>query len=303
MYGQSPLIFLFSSLFGIVPIGILVLAIVALLGGRGDPDPKGKRPYSIYLFGVIYLSLFTIVIASFLAITSLTGLAFDSDDDAGSRHRMSSSSSPFSSPSESIEVSPPPPVTMMEGEMAPPYEGGENGQFGEGPDQGQYDSGYDDSENYSESYDESGDYYEGEGDPEDEAVRMVVSAAIVILAAGLLLAFHLRRARDLLAQPDFPGSAAWRTYVAYLYLALFTAILPGIIFVGMGLYGAFQAIAPGIASSSGIGERNEGFELLLNSAMFGAISFLVVLVHWRRSKTARGEEPVPPKPSEPATQS
>ena len=53
-------------------LGIVVLGIIALSGGRGEPDPAGDRAYSLYLSLVSYVAMFTLLIAV-AAIMSTAG--------------------------------------------------------------------------------------------------------------------------------------------------------------------------------------------------------------------------------------
>ena len=59
------LITLLLSLLGLVVIltvvGVLVIVIVS---NRADPDPSGRRPLSVYLFGISFVTLLTAVIGS-----------------------------------------------------------------------------------------------------------------------------------------------------------------------------------------------------------------------------------------------
>jgi hypothetical protein len=45
--------------FGILLLGVVVLAIAALVGRRAAPDPTGRRPFAIYLLSVMFITLLT----------------------------------------------------------------------------------------------------------------------------------------------------------------------------------------------------------------------------------------------------
>lgn len=69
-YGSALL--LGSLLTGIVPLGLLVLAIIAVATGRGEQDPTGRRGTAIYLSGVLFITLFLSLFAVYLAVDALT---------------------------------------------------------------------------------------------------------------------------------------------------------------------------------------------------------------------------------------
>lgn len=49
-------------------VGTLVILIVA---NRADPDPSGKRPFVVYLFAISFLAIWTALVGSALAVSSL----------------------------------------------------------------------------------------------------------------------------------------------------------------------------------------------------------------------------------------
>ena len=65
-------------------VGLVVLAVVALAGNRGDPDPHGHRPRALYLCLVTFVALFTLVYAAQTVVSALANLALiDLGDAAG----------------------------------------------------------------------------------------------------------------------------------------------------------------------------------------------------------------------------
>jgi hypothetical protein len=52
-----------AGFFFVLPIGLLVLVILVLAGGRGEVDDTGRRTYTLYLGVVSFIALFTAVIA------------------------------------------------------------------------------------------------------------------------------------------------------------------------------------------------------------------------------------------------
>src|SRR5207302_1522420 len=65
---------------GIVPLGLIILLIVAVTGGRNEPDPEGERPAALYYAGVMFVALFTLLFAVFTVVASLLNLTVDKND-------------------------------------------------------------------------------------------------------------------------------------------------------------------------------------------------------------------------------
>jgi hypothetical protein len=63
-------------------VGVLLLAVIILATGRGEPDPKGRRAFAVYVSAVSFIALFTLVLATFAAVTSLAGLVEDDEEPA-----------------------------------------------------------------------------------------------------------------------------------------------------------------------------------------------------------------------------
>jgi heme/copper-type cytochrome/quinol oxidase subunit 2 len=69
-----------------VPLGVLVLAVIILAAGRGEPDTTGRRAFAVYLAAVNFVAIFTLVLASFAAVQSLADLVVDGkSEDAAVR--------------------------------------------------------------------------------------------------------------------------------------------------------------------------------------------------------------------------
>jgi hypothetical protein len=45
--------------FGLLLLGAVVFAALAVVGRRAAPDPTGRRPFAIYLLSVMFIALFT----------------------------------------------------------------------------------------------------------------------------------------------------------------------------------------------------------------------------------------------------
>jgi hypothetical protein len=64
-----------------VPLGVLVLAVIILAAGRGEPDTTGRRAFAVYLGAVNFVAVFTLVFASFATVQSLASLVVDGTDE------------------------------------------------------------------------------------------------------------------------------------------------------------------------------------------------------------------------------
>ncbi len=63
----------------VVPLGVLVLAVIILAAGRGEPDTTGRRALSVYLAAVNFVAIFTLVFASYATVQSLSRLVVDGE--------------------------------------------------------------------------------------------------------------------------------------------------------------------------------------------------------------------------------
>jgi hypothetical protein len=79
-YGYGGMEFLLMPL---ALVGLVVLAVVALAGTRGDPDPHGHRPRTLYLCLVTFVALFTLVYAAATAVSAVANLALVDLGDSG----------------------------------------------------------------------------------------------------------------------------------------------------------------------------------------------------------------------------
>ena len=85
-----------SVLFSLVPLVLIV--VVFLVAGRGEPDPEGRRPYASYLCAVSFVAVFIALFALFGVATSIADVVQSNDDF------ISSSSGGFSSDSISSQI-------------------------------------------------------------------------------------------------------------------------------------------------------------------------------------------------------
>ena len=61
-------------------VGIFAVVVVA---NRGDPDPTGRRPMSVYLFGVSFFTVFAALFGSFAVVQSVVQLIGTNTSQAG----------------------------------------------------------------------------------------------------------------------------------------------------------------------------------------------------------------------------
>ncbi len=72
-----------SSFVGLALEALVVLALIAVVGvfviivvaNRADPDPSGRRPQSVYLFAVSFVTITTSILGSFVVVAALVQLA------------------------------------------------------------------------------------------------------------------------------------------------------------------------------------------------------------------------------------
>jgi hypothetical protein len=111
--------------------------------------------------------------------------------------------------------------------------------------------------------------------------RGVVQAALVLLAAAVILAFHRRHRAVVVAAPGFDATAGGRVDVAFRYATCFTAAFVILMSLAFGLYGLFQAVAPGVAAAGGGSTaRERGIATAISLLALGVGSVVVFRAHW-----------------------
>lgn len=126
----------------------------------------------------------------------------------------------------------------------------------------------------------------------DRVLRGTVQGALVFLAAGGVLWFHHRRRRDLLGDPDFDGSAAWRADRAYVYAVCFTAILIVLYAAGFGSYNVFRIIGPGVfGSGDDTAVRQSALQALITLAWLTVAAAAIFRYYWLQIHPAAGAPP------------
>jgi hypothetical protein len=276
------------SLFGlellipIVFIGLIVMAIGAFSSDRREPDPTGRRPYAVYLFSVVFVTLFIVLFSGISVVSSIVRIALPETDVFSQSFGYGGSSAGFGS-----KVAPIPagvPYAPAPNQPAPPYAtlrpiaalqpGQETPTLS--PNEAPLVQRY---------------------NPDDERIRSAVQAGLVAIASGLVLLFHARRADELVHDAAFAEGPARRTYHVYLYAVCFVAILTTLVAGAVAVYGLFRIIAPGTA---GFGphsvERNAGISELVTSGVLALVAGAIFHFHWRRvprRPTPAAEAPAP----------
>jgi hypothetical protein len=242
----------FAVLVPVLLLGVLVLVVAAVAGGRNEADPDGERPLALYLAAMAFVTIFL----SLGAFSTIVASAVDAGlgDDGPS----------FTS-TESI--------TIGEGPISDEFEAPEPilpDTFGDQRD--------------------------------NERIRSMVIAGLLLAAAGGLFFWHDQRLNDFRNSARTPG---WRTAQVSGYAICFLALLTGLgAVVALG-YAIFQAAAPGIA---GIAERKDALQPGIVSAVVAVASAGIFVYHWARldrrgtggARLADVVAPLPPPPPEPA---
>jgi hypothetical protein len=258
-------LFGFELLIPIVVIGLIVMAIGAFSSDRRDPDPTGRRPYAVYLFSVVFVTLFIVLFSGISVVSSIVRIGLPERDVYSQSVTYGGSGIGYSE-----KVAPVPAAVQYEPGANQPYQtlrpivvpqpGQETPTLS--PNQAPLVQRY---------------------DPNDERIRSAVMAGLVAIAAGLVLLFHARRAEELVHDPAFAEGPARRTYHVYLYAVCFVAILTTLVAGAFAVYGLFRIIAPG---TSGFGphngERNEGIHELVTSGLLALVAVAIFHFHWRR---------------------
>ncbi len=137
----------------------------------------------------------------------------------------------------------------------------------------------------------------------DRVLRGVVQGGLLLVAAGGVLLFHHRRRREYTADPDFDGSAAWRTDRAYVYAVCFTAILIFLFSAAIGAFEIFKLIGPGVFGSGDDADvRKSGLQAFLTLAWLALAAGAIFQYYWRQGHSSAGSvAAAPPPPAPPAT--
>ena len=298
--------------FPLLVLGLITLAVLALVNGRREPDPSGRRPYAAYLVVVTFVALFTTVFALARAASSGTRAALNAPlgectagpgsisctSGSGGFSQHSGASSVAGGGPEPAVARPVVPNLAVPGSAAEPSDAAQPGAGAPSttavpppttvvrplptpaPPPG----------------------FVLRGGPEDgrsERTREAVQAGFVALAAFLILAFHARRLRELLAEPGFGDSPAKRPYLLYLYTTCFVSVITTLASGSLAAYALVRVIAPGLMTSGAPSpERDEGIVELVSHGFLFTAAALIFAFHWKQTRSWAGSVPAKSSPAE-----
>jgi hypothetical protein len=233
----------------LIVLGLLVLVVAAVLSDRREPDPGARRPYTLYLVAMTFVTLFITLFAASAVVSSIVRLAVPNSDGLPAAFAEGSGKAYVEAPSEAPLVAQPGPTEIFEGGF-------------------------------------------GGFSPRSEHVRSLVQAGLVVLAAGLILLYHGRRLRDLVAETGFAEGPSRRAYQGYLYAACFVGVL---IVLGAGVAAALglsRIIAPGTMGFGPAGSvRKDGIVDLVSMGILAAGAYAIFWFHWGRAEAFRRPPP------------
>ncbi|MEY2476343.1 MAG: hypothetical protein QOG87_1658 [Actinomycetota bacterium] len=242
----------FGLLVPVLLLGVLVLAVASVAGGRSEPDPDGERPFALYLAAMAFVAVFL----SLGAFSTIVSSAVDAGlgDDGPSIERIGSGFGDVEREaleSEGLQVPDP---------ILPDTLGDER---------------------------------------DNERIRTMVIAGLLLAAAGGLFVWHDQRLNDFRNSGRSPG---WRTAQVSGYVICFLALLVALGAVVTFGYAIFQMIAPGVA---GVAERDDGLQPTIVSAVTAIAAAGIFIYHWGRldrrgtggARLADVVAPLPPPPA------
>ncbi|HYP22287.1 MAG TPA: hypothetical protein VEV43_01830 [Actinomycetota bacterium] len=125
------------------------------------------------------------------------------------------------------------------------------------------------------------------GGGEQHTRELLNSTGVAVVAAAVLV-FHRRRTREVVDDPGFAGSAAARTFNAYLYAVAFTAMVLLLAAAAVALPALIRTIAPGLtATGDSSFERDAALLDLVPALVAGAGAAVIYLTHWRAASALR----------------
>lgn len=248
---------------------VVLLVVVVLIDRNDEADPQGRRPFAAYVFVIVFLTLFTALFSVTATTNSLMHIVIDDSSSSEARQVTPPQNFSFNGSSESVSGS---------------------GSISVGP-----------SGSTIHSFTTS----TGERGSDDARWRDAVRAGLLAAIAIAVLVFHSGMARRAAEDASAAGGRARRIYYAYLYATMALAV---IVIIGAATafgYAVFKVLAPGVASTSGIGKRKHAVPDLVTTAVLLAGAGLIFRSHFRRRPTdgpqvvAALPAPPPPPPPEP----
>jgi hypothetical protein len=127
----------------------------------------------------------------------------------------------------------------------------------------------------------------------DGHVRDGTRQALIAVAAGAILLFHLRRMRELAAESGVLDSPARATLSAFSYAVCFVAMATLLVAGSIVAFSALKILGPGVfgtSSDSGL-ERNNGVVELVASGVPALASYLLFRWQWTAAQALRAPAP------------
>jgi hypothetical protein len=245
-------------LWGFITLGLL-MAIVAVVTGRGLPDQASTRPRAIYLSVAMLPALVIGVIAAAMFLEALVLLILGPESAVGD-------------------------VMGGLGGL-----GGLGGMGGGEPGGGNGLSGL------AGLLAGLGDHLAI--DPKDAAIRTLVASGITAIVALAVYLLHDGWRRQVVDDAGFRDSPANRTFQAFAYTVVLIFVVLLVVSAVKAGYGVFRAVAPGTSamfSLSESAERERGIADIVSGLALAAASWWLLQAHWKLAGTLRGGAPQEP---------
>ncbi len=255
-----------SVIWGFITLGVL-MAIVAVITGRGLPDHASTRPRAIYLSVAMLPVLVIGVIAAAKFLEALVLLILGPESVVEELGGLGG-------------------LTGLGG-MGAGDAGGGTGLGGLGG----LLAGLGDTLAH---------------DPTDAAIRTLVASGITAIVAFAVYRLHDGWRRQVVDTAGFRDAPANRTFQAFAYTVVLIFVVLLVVSAVEAGYGVFRVVAPetsAVFSLSESAERERGIADVVSGLALAAASWWVLQTHWKLAGTLRGDAPqqesaVPQPPAE-----
>jgi hypothetical protein len=259
------------ELIPLVVIGLIVLVVASVASDRRDPDPTGRRPYSIYLVAVTLIALFALLFSSTAVVSALVQIPLRDEvsyDAFGGGVSGGVSVAPQPAQPQPGQPQPPTGAGPGSGRVGPPT------NIPPAPIATLHGANR-------------------------EHIRQAIQTALIAIAAAILLLFHARRLRELIHEPGFAEGPARRAYQVYVYVVCFVGVLIVLVAGSLAAFGLVRIIAPGTTGFEGARfERDDGIRQLATNGFLAIAAAAILRWHWLRAAALRTPPaPVPPEPA------
>jgi hypothetical protein len=127
------------------------------------------------------------------------------------------------------------------------------------------------------------------GDTTDEHLRDGLRVALVAVAAGVILRWHLRRIDEQVAGPGFAQSPARLTYIAFGYAVCFVAMAVLLVEASLVAFSALKILGPGVFGNTGDTglDRNQGVIEMVAALVPALASYALFRWQWAKAEQLR----------------